>query len=382
MPLPRFPTDPRIAPRGTTPFLRRCLLLAIALAATFLEANLLRAQACALTREDAVKAIYVQVLEREGDPGGVAHFANSLASGQILRNIVLGIAQSPEYHGRFINGQQDSAVIRNLYRTLLAREADPGAWGWLNPAAANGWNWVISSLVSSQEYTDRFGERAVPGEPIVAWDCARAGLVLEPANAAPVLERDMCLTIAAGSGAAYECGDLRLAHALPTIRTLNKPRTPVLLYNSQHADPQPVVGAYLTLPPGVAADRVMASLVSSSGAVWASREWPAWAPGEERRIALTFKAQQVGLGTGVHAYTLQVSVRSGGNTVATYSRPGELGIVNRHAALYGAGWWPAGVEELFFLPNGRLFWVGGDGSFRVYRPVEGRSDRWAAAHAV
>jgi hypothetical protein len=346
MPLPRFPTASRISPRGTTPFLRQCLLLAIALAATLLEANPLRAQACAVTREDAVRAMYIQVLEREGDPGGVSYYANSLAGGQIVRNIVLGMAQSAEYHGRFINGEQDSAIIRNLYRTLLAREADPGAWGWLNHAAANGWNWVIGKLVSSQEYTDRFGDRAVPGEPIVAWDCARAGLALEPASAAPVLERDLCLTIAAGSGAAYECGDLRLAHALQTIRTLNKPRTPVLLYNSQHADPQPVVGAYLTLPPGVTADRVTASLVSSSGAVWASGSWPAWAAGQERRIALTFKAREK-LGTGVHAYTLQVSVLSGGTTVATFSRAGEMGLVNRSNSPYGAGWWVAGLRRRF-----------------------------------
>ena len=40
-------------------------------------------------------------------------------------------------------------------------------------------------------------------------------------NAGAVVERGLCLTVALGAGAASECGDLRLAHALPTVRTLN-----------------------------------------------------------------------------------------------------------------------------------------------------------------
>ncbi|HEY0024965.1 MAG TPA: RHS repeat-associated core domain-containing protein [Longimicrobium sp.] len=381
MPLPRFPTDARISARGTAPFLRRCLLLAIALAATLLDANPLRAQACALTREDAVKAIYVQVLEREGDPGGLDHHAARLHAGTSVRDIVWDMAQSPEYRGRFITGQQDTVIIRHLYRTLLARSPDPGAWVHVGSAASNGWNYVISQLVNSPEYTDRFGDRAVPGEPIVAWDCTRAGLALEPASAAPVLERDLCLTIAAGSGA-YECGDLRLAHALPTIRTLNKARTPVLIYNQAHVDPHPIVAAYVSLPAGVAADSVSATLLGSNGGTLATGKWPAWTPGQERRIALLFRARDANWQTGAHGYTLQVRVTSGASTVATYSARGEIGVVDRQASAFGAGWWLAGLEKLHFLPDGRIFWVGGDGSYRTYRPLGTTPAKWAATHVV
>src|SRR5581483_4809248 len=35
-------------------------------------------------------------------------------------------------------------------------------------------------------------------------------------GASTTIARDQCLTFGAGTGAAYECGDLRLVHALPT----------------------------------------------------------------------------------------------------------------------------------------------------------------------
>ena len=49
----------------------------------------------------------------------------------------------------------------------------------------------------------------------------RSGPVLRHVdlNSAGEIERSQCVTAAAGAGAAYECGDLRLAHALPAHRT-------------------------------------------------------------------------------------------------------------------------------------------------------------------
>src|SRR5439155_17911905 len=67
-------------------------------------------------------------------------------------------------------------------------------------------------------------------------------------NSGAMSERLACLTIAVGAAAAAECGDLRVVHSLPTTRTLNKARTPTLLYNSQTAHPYPLVAANVTLP--------------------------------------------------------------------------------------------------------------------------------------
>src|SRR5690348_1825475 len=59
-------------------------------------------------------------------------------------------------------------------------------------------------------------------------------------------ERDLCVTIAAATDAAYECGDLRIVHALPSVRARGTARTPTLLYNSRFAHPFALVAASLS----------------------------------------------------------------------------------------------------------------------------------------
>jgi hypothetical protein len=44
------------------------------------------------------------------------------------------------------------------------------------------------------------------------------------ASPTTALERGACLTIAAGEAAAYECGDLRIVHGVPGVRTMGKRR--------------------------------------------------------------------------------------------------------------------------------------------------------------
>jgi hypothetical protein len=43
-------------------------------------------------------------------------------------------------------------------------------------------------------------------------------------NPGTSVERDLCLSVSLAPGAASECGDLRLAHALPAVRTLGRAR--------------------------------------------------------------------------------------------------------------------------------------------------------------
>ena len=72
------------------------------------------------------------------------------------------------------------------------------------------------------------------------------GVQLVDLNSGSTIVRSQCVTVAAGPGAAYECGDLRLAHALPAVRWRGRVRPAVLLFNSQHADPNPVMHADVT----------------------------------------------------------------------------------------------------------------------------------------
>lgn len=188
---------------------------------------------------------------------------------------------------------------------------------------------------------------------VVAAPPAGAVLAGTGTGGTDVLERGLCLTVAAGSGLAVECGELRAAHALPMVRTLNTPRVPTLLYNSGHAHPMPVVHADVTLPSGEALPATVEATLSVNGTQingsWNGNDWVA---GETRRIALQVDAS--GWNTGLYPYTLEIRRVSGSSTV--FATIGDrLPVVNLSASPFGAGWWLAGVERLYDPGDGSRF---------------------------
>ena len=195
-------------------------------------------------------------------------------------------------------------------------------------------------------------------------------------NAGAIIARDLCLNIAAGADGGYECGDLRLAHALPAVTTLNKLRVPTLLYNSQHAEPSPIVVANLTrVAGGQVPDSVIATLRIDTVTVrlaYPGSEWQSEAT-RSRRIAIAIPARAKGLKTGAYNYQLDVANKFGATSVSDTTR-GQVIIVDRSQSAFGDGWWLAGLEQLAAMWPGTgsfakdtILWVGGDGSAAVYR---------------
>jgi RHS repeat-associated protein len=196
-------------------------------------------------------------------------------------------------------------------------------------------------------------------------------------NPVTTVERGLCLTIAAGPAGAAECGDLRIVHPLPAIRTLNKTRVPTLMYNSAHAAPYPVVAANVTVTSqpttGVEAILKIGGVQRASGQ-WAGSDWAA---NSTRRIALGFDASSL-YATGIYDYTLEVATLYPTRYATTVS--GKLIIVNRSSSTYspfGIGWWLAGLERVYVTGSDRL-WVGGDGSARRYAAAG--TNTWVAAN--
>ncbi len=188
--------------------------------------------------------------------------------------------------------------------------------------------------------------------------------------------RDACLTIALTDAAASECGDLRLVHALPAVRTMGTQRAPTLLYNSQHARPRPLVLAdvrlsgSVALPPSVTACLTVASVnrgcTTYSGASWDSA-------GFTRRIAVL---GDTGTWTsGVVDYTLEITASNANQ--GPYTATGRAFVVDRRASMFGAGWWLAGLERLDVVSSTVLLWTGGDGSVRRYVKT---GSYWYAPH--
>ncbi|HLM69191.1 MAG TPA: hypothetical protein VK358_16755, partial [Longimicrobium sp.] len=162
------------------------------------------------------------------------------------------------------------------------------------------------------------------------------GVALVPLNAGPATERSQCVTAAAGVGAAYECGDLRLAHALPANRTLGRTWSPVLLYNSRHAEGRGTVYADVTLPEGARVPldfQVVVYLYHTGHMVSKSFPGSEWSPGTTRRVAVDVD----GLATGLYFYYYQVMAREAGSQVSSPVFSGWLPVVNRSASPFGAG---------------------------------------------
>jgi RHS repeat-associated protein len=186
------------------------------------------------------------------------------------------------------------------------------------------------------------------------------------------VDRSACLMLPAGLDAAYECGDLRLAHPLPATRVLNRGFAPTLLYSSQHALPHPIVGATVHSPGPTLPTSVVATLTLAGQAARADT-FPGWINGWNR-VAVGFDA--TGLPSGFYDYTFQVKAfYPSGSQATLYSGSGWLPVVNRHDSRFGRGWWLAGLEELKVF-GATLMWIGGDGSTLRYDSVS--TGRWAS----
>jgi len=195
-------------------------------------------------------------------------------------------------------------------------------------------------------------------------------------NPGETVERDLCLTIAVGPDAASECGDLRIVHALPAVRTLSRERAPVLLYNSDHAHPYAIVRADVRLPDGsTGLSRVEATLTVNgqprARSVYKGANWPG---SSVARIAVGFGASSDP--TAVYRYRLEVKAYYGADSGIS-AATGDLVVVNRKDSYFGAGWWIAGLDQLVLDHAGNsALWLGGDGSVRRYRSAG--TDRWVA----
>jgi RHS repeat-associated protein len=199
-------------------------------------------------------------------------------------------------------------------------------------------------------------------------------VVVSTVNPGVSLERGLCLTVALAGGAASECGDLRVAQGLPSVRTMGKVRAPTLIYSTAQAHPYPLVAAEVTLPAGAANPDSVELALTVNGTERRRARWAgsAFSPGQANRLVIGYD----GLAdtTGLYSYTLNVTNIYPGNSLsALVPGTGELIVVNRSQTEFGAGWWLAGLER---LKLDSMLWISGDGSARVYRAAG--TNAWAA----
>jgi RHS repeat-associated protein len=195
-------------------------------------------------------------------------------------------------------------------------------------------------------------------------------------NAGPHVDRNACLSIAAGPDAAYECGDLRLTYSMPAVRTMNKSRAPALTFISNHVEAVALIAANVTVAPGAIPAGITATVVAKNlgdttvvhSAVTRTFAWdPNWSDGAPRRIVVPVSADAAALTTGAYRYTLEVKPSDSTSSLAAVSDTGTFVIVNRRASPFGAGWWVDGLEDLSTpVGTNRRLLISGDGTVRLY----------------
>jgi RHS repeat-associated protein len=187
------------------------------------------------------------------------------------------------------------------------------------------------------------------------------------------VDRSLCLTAGAGESAAWGCGDLVITHSLPGYSTMGRERSLTLIHNSATAYPRPAIAAVVTQPTGISAPTTVFAELKVGGTVRTSASYSAWTSSGQpsRQIVLDFNA--AGDGSGAYPIELRVQNQYTGSVQETVIKDTLL-IVNRFVDQYGAGFSIAGLERLYFnqpvgTTLGHIFWMGGDGSAKLYRKL-------------
>ena len=146
-------------------------ITAMLMTGTLAVPALASAQNCTSDAQQVVSAIYRQVLERSPGGGEAGTWVSQLGGGQTtVRELVQTIASSAEHRQRFFAGEGEAArrqAVTTLYRHLLGRDPDPaGLQNHVATLARSDIDAVISGMISSSEYQQKYGETAVPGQNV------------------------------------------------------------------------------------------------------------------------------------------------------------------------------------------------------------------------
>jgi RHS repeat-associated protein len=187
-------------------------------------------------------------------------------------------------------------------------------------------------------------------------------------------ERSSCLQLPAGLMGTYECGDLRLAYALPATTVLGRSYAPTLVYSSISSNPAAIVGANTSPPAGTQPTSIGITLRwDDNTTLPQSFTASGWTSGQTRRVAVLYDAAAApppAAPSYIRNYTAQVTATyADGTTQLTGSGAGSFAVVDRRNSPFGNGWWLAGLEQLAPQADGSLLWVGGDGSTERYAPA-------------
>jgi hypothetical protein len=113
---------------------------------------------------ESMTQAFHRVLERDPDPEGLIWYGARLWRNEVsVKDVIKEMGLSPEYTEKFISNKPTDEAVKNCYRHFLAREPDPeGLEGYQHVAHVQGFRPVITGLLESEEYLQKFGTDRVP----------------------------------------------------------------------------------------------------------------------------------------------------------------------------------------------------------------------------
>jgi len=138
-------------------------------------------QPCTTDARYVVDQVSRVVLERGLDRNAATQISRLSSGTATVKDVVRQAVQSPEYASRFArrgSPAADEQTIRNLYRHIFGREADPsGLQAHMAGLNSQGIEAVINAMLESPEYQEKFGDYGVPGAANLRYCGRTAGAV-------------------------------------------------------------------------------------------------------------------------------------------------------------------------------------------------------------
>lgn len=175
-----------------------------------------------------------------------------------------------------------------------------------------------------------------------------------------------------GPGLAVQGGDVGTGFSTPAYTSRGSARSAGLVYSTRTSYPRALLPIEVELPwPNGAISKLHVTLLDGatrldSVVVTSPSNSCVVGPIRRCRVGLQANFASGSYATPVRKWlTVQVQVDSGGTTnLANDSL--EVVVVDRRQAVYGKGWWPAGVSQLVAAGSDRVV-VGPDGTAAIYR---------------
>jgi RHS repeat-associated protein len=170
-----------------------------------------------------------------------------------------------------------------------------------------------------------------------------------------------------GSSADLQNGCLKVDHRLASYNTLGESRGLHLVYQSESANPAPIIGAEPELAGNAALPIAYGTRLTNIGGLQLnSAEQFVQASASRQKQAVQLDAGS--LPTGQYPYTLNIASHYAASTVTGIARSLVL-VNNQIGSPFGAGWTLDGIQRIHFRSgDDRVSVTEGNGALRVFTP--------------